>query len=119
MKKGFTLVELLISIVLIILLIFLVVPNLTKTDATTKQKLYNAKLTEALNGAYKYGVENVDTLTSSCKNVTIGALLKLGYVNSDDGAGYKLINPITNETMNNIVICIKYVNGEVVVEVLW
>ena len=43
-------------------------------------KMYNAKVTEILAGAYKYGTDNIDNLTNECLDVTVGTLLKLGYV---------------------------------------
>ena len=50
-------------------------------------------------------------------DVTVGTLLKLGYVKSDDDSGFYVTNPKNNESMNNLVICVKYENGKVVTNV--
>ena len=83
----------------------------------SKEKMYNAKVTEILAGAYKYGTDNIDNLTNECLDVTVGTLLKLGYVKSDDNSGFYVTNPKNNESMNNLIICVKYENGKVVTNV--
>lgn len=62
-------------------------------DTKSKEKMYNAKVTEILAGAYKYGTDNIDNLTNECLDVTVGTLLKLGYVKSDDNSGFYVTNP--------------------------
>ena len=116
-ENGFTLVEVLAVIVLISLLLLIVVPKLGELDTKSKEKLYEAKVTEILAGAYKYGNDNIDGLSSECLDVTVNTLLKLGYVKSDDNSGYYVSNPKNNETLNNLIICVKYENGKVVTNV--
>ena len=65
-KSGFTLVEVIAVITLIAALVLLVVPKLTDMDTKSKEKMYNAKVTEILAGAYKYGTDNIDNLTNEC-----------------------------------------------------
>lgn len=112
-KKGFTIVELVISIVLLLALALLVVPHLLDMGDSSKEKIYESKLQLALNGAYKYGVDNIDSLSNSCTEITIGALINLDYVSGDDESGYNMLNPDTGESMNNIVICVYYDKGDV------
>jgi prepilin-type N-terminal cleavage/methylation domain-containing protein len=116
-KKGFTVVELMLAIVLLLALAILVVPRLIDMGDSSKEKIYDSKIQLALNGAYKYGVDNIDNLSSSCTEVTIGALINLEYVSGDDESGYNLIDPDSGESMNNIVICVYYDKGEVRVSV--
>lgn len=116
-KKGFTLIEISIAIVLLVMLAVLVIPGLVKNDDKTKEKLYNSKINEALASSYKYGKDNLDDLSSECKDITIGALINLGYLKGDDESGYTMLNPLTNESMNNTIICVKYVNGEILTNV--
>lgn len=115
-KNGFTIIEITVSITLILLMAILVVPNLINMGDGAKDRMYEAKVEMALSGAYKYGKENVDSLSNSCTGVTIGTLISKGYVDGDDENGTNLINPITDESMNNVVICVYYVGGEVKVE---
>ncbi len=116
-KKGFTLIEISIAVVLLVMLAVLVIPGLVKNDNKTKEKLYNAKINEALASSYKYGRENIDSLSSNCLDITIGTLINLGYLKGDDESGYKMLNPLNNESMNNTIICVRYVNGEVLTNV--
>jgi len=112
-KKGFTLVELCISIVLILLIALFVMPRLINLGDSSREKLYNSKIDLALSASYRYGKDNVDKLNTNCTNVTIGALINLGYLDGDDENGFNLTNPVTGESMNNIGICITYTNNEV------
>ena len=112
-KKGFTITEMTLAIVLLIALAILTVPHLLDMGESSKDKVYESKIQLALTGAYKYGVDNIDKLSKSCKDITIGALINLEYVSGDDDSGYKIIHPETGESMNNIVICVYYENGEV------
>ncbi len=112
-KKGFTLVEITISIVLILALMLIVVPNLIDMGDGTKKKMYESKVNMALGKAYQYGVEHMDDLTSGCTDVTVGTLIDLGYMQGDEEGGYNLINPITGESMNNLILCVYYENSEV------
>ena len=115
-KKGFTLTELIISIGLLILLAIIVVPNLVNQDGKTKKKMYDERIILAKNAAYKYGLDIVDSLSSECTDVTIGMLINLKYLESTDGSGYRMDNPITGESMNNEIFCVKFIDNGVVVE---
>ena len=115
-KKGFTLTELIISIGLLILLAIIVVPNLVNQDGKTKKKMYDERIILAQNAAYKYGLDIVDSLSSECTDVTIGMLINLKYLESTDGSGYRMDNPITGESMNNEIFCVKFIDNSVVVE---
>lgn len=112
-KNGFTLVELTLAIVLLLLLALLVVPNILNMGDSTKDKMYESKIELALHGAYKYGVDNIDKLSSNCTDVSIGALINMEYVSGDDVSGYNMIDPVSGESMNNIIICVYYEKNEV------
>lgn len=114
-KKGFTIIEILAVIALIGIVAVLVIPRITDMDSKTKVKMYNAKIEKALGASYKYGIDNIDTLSNSeCTNVTIGTLIRLKYLSADDDTGYQMINPKNNKSMNNVSICLKFIDGEVV-----
>ena len=117
-KKGFTLVELCISIVLILLIAVFVMPRLINLGDSSKEKLYNSKINLALSAAYRYGNDNVDKLSDSCTNITIGALINLDYLDGDDKNGYNFENPLTGESMNNMGICLTYKNNEIQVQII-
>lgn len=115
-KRGFTLTELTLSIALMIVLIMLVVPNLSNMDSSTKDNLYNSKIKLALSGAYKYGKDNIDSLSNTCTEITIGELIKLEYVTGDDESGLFLLNP-EGGNLNDKIICVFYADGKVKAEV--
>lgn len=117
-KNGFTLVELCISIVLLLLIALFVMPRLIHLGDSSKEKLYNSKVDLALSAAYRYGSDNIDKLGSECTNITIGALINLDYLDGDDKNGFNLENPITSESMNNMAICITYTNNEVRTQII-
>jgi len=112
-KNGFTIIEVTVSITLILLLAILVVPNLFDMGDSAKEKMYDTKIELALNGAYKYGKENIDELSDNCTGITIGSLISKGYITGDDVNGDNLVDPITEESMNNIIICVYYIDREV------
>lgn len=115
-KKGFTILELAVSITLLIILALILIPNILNQDTKTKQKLYDENITIAKNAAYKYGHNIIDDLSSECTDVSIGTLIKLKYLEGTDKTKQIMINPLTNESMNNEVFCIKFINDMVDVE---
>lgn len=117
-KKGFTLIELCITLVILLLIAVFVMPRLVNLGDTSKEKLYNSKINLALAAAYSYGKDNVDKLNANCTNITIGTLINLEYLDGDDKEGFNMENPITNESMNNIGICVTYKNNEVQVQII-
>ena len=119
-KRGFTIVELIISIILLILISLFVANRLINTDTTSKNKIYNSKIEIAKNAAYKYGNDHIDELKSdTCTNITIGSLINKKYMEGDSVNKLYLVNPLTNTSMNNVVLCIKYIDGIIEVTINW
>lgn len=108
MKKGFTIMELLVTISLLLLVAVLIVPNIMKMSDSVKQTQYESKLELILTAGEEYGEDNINLLSStSCTEVNVGTLVSLGYLKGDSGDNLNLIDPRTNESMNNIKLCIK------------
>ncbi len=112
-KKGFTLVEITLSIVLVLMLALLVVPSLINYDGSAKEKLYESKVKIILDGAYSYGKDNIDILSESCTDVTVSNLIQMEYLEADDESQTQILNPIDNSSMNNLIICVTYSEGRV------
>ena len=112
-KNGFTLVEIVISIVILALLGVLLSNRIVNSDSKSKQKIYNAKMELALSAARSYGRDHIDELDSDCTDITISRLINLEYLESDSGTALEFDNPIDNSSLVNKIICVKYINGKV------
>lgn len=76
-KKGFSLVELIAVVAILGLIIVLVVPSLTKSSASSKQKIYDTKMESVKNGAIEYAednyrilIDNAEKRANDCHNET-------------------------------------------------
>lgn len=110
MKNGFTLIELVITITIVLLLSLLIFPSLIKVNNETRQKTYNSKIKIVLSAAKEWGSDNLIELSSECSNIFVRDLITLEYISGDNEDKTILVNPVTNESMNNIVICVTYEN---------
>lgn len=124
-KKGFTLVELSLSLALILLLVGFIASRLVNIDGGTKQEMLDAKIEIILDAAKKYGADHIDELKSSetnltkrkcTKEITVNTLVQMNYLEGDDEYGYQVINPLDNSVMNNEVVCLGYIDRKVVVD---
>ena len=111
MKKGFTIIEIIASITLILLITSIVIYNVATMSDKSKTEVYNDKINLALAKAKEYGYDNLDNLTNTCKGITIGDLINLHYLSEEKNGN--IYDPRTNETMNNIWICVIYEDNEV------
>lgn len=108
MKKGFSLIELIISITIILLLSLLIFPSLIKINNETREKEYNAKIKVVLAAAREWGNDNLIELSSDCTYIFIRDLINLEYIKGDNANKTALVNPTNNESMNNMMICVTY-----------
>lgn len=113
-KNGFTLVEIVISIVILALLGVLLSNRIVNSDSKAKEKVYKSKIELALSAAKTYGHDHIDELNASdCTDISISRLISLEYLESDSSSMYEYVNPIDNSSLTNKIICVKYVNGKV------
>lgn len=92
MKKGFTLVELLGVIILLMVIFLLVFPATKLIINKSEDTVYKTQINKILKATYDYSLNNLSVLPKKGnKNyVTIGELIYGGYMDT-------LINPKTNE----------------------
>ncbi len=108
MKKGFTLIELIITVSIVLLLSLLVFPSMIKVNNETREKEYNAKIKLILVAAKEWGSDNLIELSDICTNIFVRDLINLEYIDGDNEDKTIMTNPVTKESMNNIIICVTY-----------
>ena len=107
-KDGFTIVEILGVIVVLAVIMALVIPNLTSTSSTAKQKLYETKINMIEKAAILYAQDNYkdlikdETTTIINKVINSDILLDSGYyaADNDDAANPMIVDPRTNGELN-------------------
>ncbi len=105
-NKGFTLAELLVTIMVLGLVATLTIPMITGFINTTKDQACEKQKDMILNAAERYVNDNASTFKlddNMCegKGITIQLLQSEGYLNSDN-----LKNPKTKELINPEEICV-------------
>ena len=101
MKKGFTLVELLATIVIIGVVALIAVPSVVDNIKLSKEKLYKTQIQNIEIAAKKWATASADQLDSTYLNssfVSVIMLQELGYLSNE-----KLKNPNTGEVMQGCV----------------
>jgi len=121
-NKGFTLIELIVTILLLAIIAGIGTYSVINIINSTKLTNYNLLLKNVKTGAETFynecmygnnsvieGAVSTDPDVVSCNEVTLGALVKYGFVTGNskkDDAQYKLVNPSNNDdlTVCKIVI---------------
>lgn len=115
-KNGFTMVELIITIVLLALIAVVIGTNMVGLQSKQTEKNYKAFTGRLESAACQY-IEKKENATQkrNCKsnpnssycNITVGTLINAGLIDYDE------IDPSTDEVVNtNLVVKIKWSNGE-------
>ena len=124
-KKGFTLVEILSTIVLIALLLGLGVPGVMKIRENMNKRAYNTKVDLIEQAAVLWGQDNKTRLQSDdciidgneykCKKISIDNLIGDDYLEADgkDGGKYIYNNPKDNSNIVNTCVFIYKKNNRV------
>ncbi len=111
MKKGFTLIEILITITLIGALLALTVISIMKIRANMLEKLYENKIVYIEEGAKEWGNDNLNLLNeNTCKCIRVSFLIEEGYITGDKNNRNSLENPLDNTQLDNNYICVKYIS---------
>ena len=96
-KKGFTLVELLATIIILGLLTLLASTSVTKVLKESKGDLYKTQIKLVESAAEAWGAENIDKLPNAgeCKYLTLKNLQDYGLIDKD------ITNPKTGKKIDN------------------
>lgn len=124
LKYGFTLIELIVVIAIMSLLVLVVTPAITNMRDDILEKTYQSKVRSINNAAKDWASENLiyvpsvvnneydeDRDTScddNCVCVTINELIVKGFLVGDKEGKSIMTNPITNEPMNDELVCSRY-----------
>ena len=125
-KKGFTLVELLATIILLAIVLSLSSIAIIGIINSSKEKNYEQLISNIKDGAEVYYQECKYSnnshiscnLNNSSYNISLGDLVRYGYVkgNSKDGDDkFSLVNSYDELDISNCIISVEYKNGKVVV----
>lgn len=124
-KKGFTLVELLITIVIVGIVATLASYGAVSVSNATKKNLLTAKIELIESGAESYGEDypyrltntcNVDNQTkTNCLNITVFDLIEEGYISPTETCNDIpcLRNNVTGNNMSSDVIAVYKENNRI------
>ena len=128
MNKGFTLVELMAVLVLIVIIASIGYAGITAVQRNINQNLWGATVEEIETGAVKYGQDNLNALntnetcnidgseTRNCIEVTVEFLINSNYIDTDevdDSEKEIITNNVTGEIVNDNIVCIYLENNRV------
>lgn len=128
-KRGMTLVEILAAIAIMAIISVLVVPSVISIRNETLEDEYYTRVQSIKNAGIEWANDNLNlipkeiktpytnqtTLDSECAHPTVGYLIESGYLlgstatgESDADVGKVMYNPITGESMNGLLVCIRF-----------
>lgn len=121
-KKGFTLVEIIAVIVILITITLMAVPTVLRLVKRNKEISYETKVAIILKQASQYARDNETFLFNSkkkyigrvCNSITVKQLLDAGYlkeISKDGSVGAHITNPETNENLDDMSIVV-YINSK-------
>lgn len=131
MNKGFTLVELMAVLVLIVIIASIGYAGITAVQRNINQNLWEATVEEIETGAVKYGQDNLNVLntnetcnidgseTRNCIEVTVEFLINSNYIDTDevdDNEKEIITNNVTGEIVNDNIVYIYLENNRVYAE---
>ena len=107
MNKGFTLIEILASIIVIGIILVITVPSYMYVYNSTREANYKNKVNVIKQKAIDYGETIKDDIkVDNCRGVLISDLIKKGYIKSDYTNKDALTNPMDNqEFKENLSVC--------------
>lgn len=110
MKKGFTLIELMIVIALMAAIMLLVVPNLIKQREQIVDMTFESKIKLIESAALEWGMNNINRieLNGECYYIAVNKLVSDGYLAGDNEDKSVVLNPETGESLNSKLVCVKY-----------
>lgn len=118
-NKGFTLVELMATIVLLSIIAGIASYSITTIMSNSEEKNYQLLIKEIKNAVELY-YQDCKFVNNDCNSqITLGYLVTNGYLKGngvDNNNGSLLVNPNTEVNISNCSIKYSYSNGKIIVE---
>ena len=124
-NRGFTLVELLVSLVILTLVMSIAAYSIISTMNASKEELYNdlvENIKDSVEVYYQecyYARENIAGTGIVCSNIiSLGELVNYGYLqgnSTDSHDKFVLVNPKTGALITSCQIRFSYNNGKITV----
>lgn len=125
-KKGFTLVELMVSIAIMMILAIMLIPAINSIRKSVLQDVYDTKIEQILSTSKSWGRENLvripshvnkvytnqKTCDSDCACILVRELINEGFLAGDTAGKTEIQNPITKKSMNTMLVCVRYDNND-------
>ena len=126
-KKAFSLVEMLVVIGLIAVLTIMITPAIIVVRNNILENTLESKIININNAAKDFAAKHIMDIPSpvskeydedgensinDCLPIQVKALINNGYLLGDSDDRREIINPLTEESMNNYTICIRYNNND-------
>jgi prepilin-type N-terminal cleavage/methylation domain-containing protein len=130
-KNGFTLIELIAAILIMGLLVLMFVPAIIDIRDDYLEKTRISRYRIIRNAALDWANDNLvlipsyvpDTCSSetscsgncssACACILVGELINRGYLVGSDENKTVMTNPVTNESLNNELACVRYDNNQI------
>lgn len=101
-KNGFTLIELVAVVILLVAIALLTYPAITGMIDSSKEQAYNDQISIIKEAAHRWGIKNVNKLSETeVTVVTINDLIIGGYIDKTENG--ILIDPRNNEEIKGCV----------------
>ena len=108
-KKGFSLVEMLVVIIIISFLVALLIPGYLSIYTTIRRNSFETKVSQIEKAALKIANAEKDSVKdapSSCKSYSIDKLIESGELSSDSDTKAEIISPIDKQPLQGrVVVC--------------
>ena len=106
-KKGFSLIEMLVVMIIVSLLLVLVMPAIVNVYTSVKRNNLSSKITHIETESLKYANEYKDDIKNqTCVNYSMEDLVQKGIIASDNKGKDEIINPDTGNPFTGYVrIC--------------
>ena len=120
MKNGFTLIELLVVIAILAVLVIITVPSIANIRDNILEKSLKSINDRIMIASEDWAYDNIETLSieiastdsnnayGKCTYILVNELIIKGYLVGDKENKTILNNPVTNQSMNDLEVCVRY-----------